>query len=224
MSNEMTPAELRALHAAATEITGEAWIHEGSGVYSLMHHGWERGKEVFRNLLWFSANIDRNQSEVDRCKVAEYIAAAHNNLPAILDRVQELEAEVSRLKAVQALLEPWVSNADLEASVLAALAVRLEKWADGLAHLSNGDYWDTCQADLRMAARCVKDKAEDLWRKEKPKMLTCPTCKRKGFDRTAIWYPFSTESKCKCGKCGAWATAPDWSAATVPAIVKEVNP
>ena len=95
---------------------------------------------------------------------------------------------------------------------LAALADTLEKGTDHVSIL-----------DLRMAARCVKDKAEELWRDEKPRMLTCPTCKKKGFDRTAIWYPFSTEAKCKCNKCGAWATAPEWSDATALAAVEEVR-
>ena len=111
-------------------------------------------------------------------------------------------------------------NTNPDHADLAALAERLD---DLTAYFDN---WSdtTHSADLRLAARCVKDKAEELWRKENPKMLTCPTCKRKGFNRTAIWYPFSTESKCKCSKCGAWATAPEWSAATALAAVEEARP
>lgn len=42
--------------------------------------------------------------------------------------------------------------------------------------------------------------------------MKCPTCKKDGFCRLDVWEPFNQTSKCKCRKCGEWATIAQWTA------------
>ena len=48
-----------------------------STVYQLMHHGWLKGIEQFRNRIWFNVNVDR-ESGISREEAAAFISVACN--------------------------------------------------------------------------------------------------------------------------------------------------
>jgi len=117
---------------------------------------------------------------------------------------------------------------------LAALKERLEIRAKGddawLDAAGQSGQWITGgteihrqhAADLRLAARCVAEKAEILFRQEKPTYLICPECGKRGFRRDQVWEPFAKGYKCKCMKCGKWSMVSDWLNAT-PAVEAEAG-
>ena len=65
---------------------------------------------------------------------------------------------------------------------------------------------------LRDLARCAREYGQQLWRREGPRWMKCPSCKKDGFCRLDVWEPFNKTSKCKCRKCGEWATIDQWTA------------
>jgi hypothetical protein len=148
--------ELRRLHEAATNITGLEWLREGSCIYSLIHDGWKKGVEVFRNQLSFNVNIDRNQNDVEREVVAQYLADAHNALPALLAYIDRLEAEVA------AVSQKWL-NKESECNELLLIKAERDQLraqlANSVSPLADLQATSTAQPAL-LAAEAVTE--EDL--------------------------------------------------------------
>lgn len=49
---------------------------DGSTIYELMHHGWHRGVEVFRNRWWITVQVDSTISNETSWKIARDIQNA----------------------------------------------------------------------------------------------------------------------------------------------------
>jgi hypothetical protein len=71
----------------------DVWLREGRTVYTLMHHGWIKGEEKFRNRLYFNLQYDH---KTVTAKEAENVTAnivkainAHDDLVAGLREIME---------------------------------------------------------------------------------------------------------------------------------------
>lgn len=100
----------------------DVWLREGRTVYTLMHHGWVKGEEQFRNRLYFNLQYDH---KTVTAKEAESVTAdivkaisAHGKL------VQTLRKIVDRVDAAAPYTHFEVAMAlvDIEGEVLKALA------------------------------------------------------------------------------------------------------
>jgi hypothetical protein len=78
--------QLRALALAATP---GPWLKEGHTIYTLVHFGWRKGVEQFKNRFWASVYKDVECPEEERQANVDFIAAA--NPAAILALLDELE-------------------------------------------------------------------------------------------------------------------------------------
>lgn len=81
--------DLAAMIADREAGTPGPWMRENTLVYALMHHGWRRGIEEFRNR--FSTRVDHDQQ-------SKNVEEAEANARRIA-RVPEMEAEILRLRA-----------------------------------------------------------------------------------------------------------------------------
>ncbi len=77
---------LRALAMAATK---GPWLKEGNTIYALVHFGWHKGVERFKNRFWASVYKDVECPEEEQKANVDFIAAA--NPAAILSLLDELE-------------------------------------------------------------------------------------------------------------------------------------
>lgn len=70
------------------ENTDKKWQVVGTTGYKLMHHGWKRGEEQFRNEFSFGLQYDRETvSEEDANEKAEFIVRACNNHDELVKRL-----------------------------------------------------------------------------------------------------------------------------------------
>jgi hypothetical protein len=58
------------------------WLRNGLTVYTLMHAGWRKGIELFKNRITIQIHHDRECSEEEACAAARLIAAAPDLLEA----------------------------------------------------------------------------------------------------------------------------------------------
>ncbi len=65
------------------------WLKEGNTIYALVHFGWDKGVEHFKNRFWVSVYKDVEYPEEERKANVDFIAAA--NPAAILALLDELE-------------------------------------------------------------------------------------------------------------------------------------
>lgn len=75
---------------SAAKHTPGPWLIEGRTVYSLMHHGWNRGVEVLKNRFWASCYHDRSVTDEEAEANARLIAAA----PELLEALQSTWAVI----------------------------------------------------------------------------------------------------------------------------------
>lgn len=68
---------------SAGKHTDGPWLVEGHTVYSLMHHGWNRGVEVLKNRFWATCYHDRSVTDEEAAANARLIAAAPELLEAL---------------------------------------------------------------------------------------------------------------------------------------------
>ena len=68
---------------SAAKHTPGPWLIEGRTIYSLMHHGWNRGVEVLKNRFWASCYHDRSVTDEEAEANARLIAAAPELLEAL---------------------------------------------------------------------------------------------------------------------------------------------
>lgn len=66
--------------------TTESWLRDGNCVYTLMHAGWKRGIEQFKNKFFIQVQVDRSCDNKEAEKIAQLIAAA----PELLEALQRL--------------------------------------------------------------------------------------------------------------------------------------
>lgn len=74
---------------SAAKHTPGPWLREGNTVYALMHFGFRKGVEQFKNRFWAGVYKDREVSEEEREANAILIAAA----PELLEALQMGYAE-----------------------------------------------------------------------------------------------------------------------------------
>ena len=69
-------------------------------VFVLMHAGWRKGEELFKNRITLTVEHDRAECPVDEARAtARFIAAASpENIAALLDRLDKAEREIERLR------------------------------------------------------------------------------------------------------------------------------
>lgn len=85
----MNTAELKKLAEAATQ---SEWQKEGRTVYSLMHHGWHKGEEQFKNRFWMPAYKSPECPEEELEANVAFIAAAN---PAAILELLAINAELA---------------------------------------------------------------------------------------------------------------------------------
>ena len=101
---------------------------------------------------------------------------------------------------------------DNERSLTAARLEELAVWAEKNSEWCGRHGMTDVNANLADLARCAREYGSQLWRREGPRWMKCPTCKKDGFCRLDVWEPFNRTSKCKCRKCGQWAIIDQWTA------------
>jgi hypothetical protein len=83
--------QLRALALAATP---GPWLKEGHTIYTLVHFGWRKGVEQFKNRFWASVYKDVECPEEERQANVDFIAAANPAaILALLDEMAELRKD-----------------------------------------------------------------------------------------------------------------------------------
>ena len=80
-------AELEAIAEAATE---GPWHRIGLLVYASMHAGWRKGQELLKNRITVQVQPDAECSEAEAEATAQLIAAARDDLPALVAEVRRL--------------------------------------------------------------------------------------------------------------------------------------
>lgn len=85
-----------------TQHTPWPWLYSGNTVYTLMHHGWKKGVEQFRNRASFAFQFDSTVSEEER-------KATINLTIAAPDLLQELR------NIADANTSQWDDKSDFEA-------------------------------------------------------------------------------------------------------------
>jgi hypothetical protein len=93
-------------------------------VYQLMHHGWLKGVEQFRNRIWFNVNVDR-ESGISREEAAAFIAIACNAYNGLIAGNAQLRQDLSDARtgweqATEAVREADVLREKLVAALKAA--------------------------------------------------------------------------------------------------------
>lgn len=73
-----------------TKHTPGPWIAEGRTIYALMHNGWKKGVEQFKNRFYATVYFDSECPEEEAEANARLMAAA----PDLLDALQEMIAIV----------------------------------------------------------------------------------------------------------------------------------
>jgi hypothetical protein len=66
-----------------SKFTNGPWLREGTTVYALMHAGWKKGVEQFKNRFYCSVQHDKDCSEEEAEANARLIAAAPDLLEAL---------------------------------------------------------------------------------------------------------------------------------------------
>jgi hypothetical protein len=96
-----------------------------STVYQLMHHGWIKGVEQFRNRIWFNVNVDR-ESGISREEAAAFIAIACNAYNGLIAGNAQLREDLSDARtgweqATEAVREAEAVREQLVAALRKAL-------------------------------------------------------------------------------------------------------
>lgn len=87
---------------SAAKHTPGPWLREGNTVYALMHFGFRKGVEQFKNRFWAGVYKDREVSEEEREANAILIAAAPELLEALRPIVEHGAISAKILKQAQA--------------------------------------------------------------------------------------------------------------------------
>lgn len=90
-------AELKAKALAATP--GE-WMREDRTVYALMHHGWRKGEELFKNRMDLRVFCDRNHMEEEEANAAYIAAASPPVVLALIERLQRAEKDNAKFRSL----------------------------------------------------------------------------------------------------------------------------
>jgi len=115
---------LRALALAATP---GPWLKEGQTIYALMHFGWRKGVEQFKNRFWASVYKDSECPEEERQANVDFIAAANPAaVLALLDEIDRLKAEIADHERAYELL--FKENAGLRKD--AERLAFVEEWCE----------------------------------------------------------------------------------------------
>ena len=93
----MNTTELKAL---AEKATPGPWMSEGHTIFSLMHFGWRKGVEQFKNRFWMPVYKDCECPEEERKANVDFVTAA--NPAAILELIAQLEDAQGEIRALRA--------------------------------------------------------------------------------------------------------------------------
>ena len=116
--------KLRQLAEAATPGT---WLKEGHTIYSLMHFGWRKGVEQFKNRFWTAVYKDNDCPEEERQANVDFIASANPAaILAMLDELQTLRSERTAWRVTAENAEAAVKQARIDALEEAKLACEAE--------------------------------------------------------------------------------------------------
>lgn len=96
------------------------WIIQGNTVYALMHHGWRKGVELFKNRFSVQFSFDSSCSKEEIESTKQLIAVAHD----LLADLQESAATLRRYETLHRA--KGTAEGDEKAEVNARLASRFE--------------------------------------------------------------------------------------------------
>lgn len=85
------PGLLRSKGGKMTKHTPGPWLRDGLMIYALMHSGWNRGVERFKNRMYLALNTDHSVSREEVEANAALIQAA----PDLLEALKEAKKALS---------------------------------------------------------------------------------------------------------------------------------
>lgn len=96
------------IRSAAMAATQGEWKQEGRTVYALMHEGWRRGVENFKNRFYLQVQFDRDCPESEAEANATHIATSNpSTVLSLLDALDKAEKERDELHAALEQFATW---------------------------------------------------------------------------------------------------------------------
>lgn len=77
-----------------TQFTPGPWLREGNTIYALMHAGWKKGEELFKNRFHAYVQADRECPDDEHEANTRLIAAAPELLEALKDMLLEFDGSI----------------------------------------------------------------------------------------------------------------------------------
>ena len=78
---------------SAEKHTPGPWLIQGNTVYALMHHGWRKGVEMFKNRFSVQFSFDSSCSKEEIESTKQLIAAAPDLLNALQSIIDDIDSE-----------------------------------------------------------------------------------------------------------------------------------
>lgn len=88
--SEWPPERIAEVLEYEAKATPGPWLREGSLIYTLMHAGWRKGVEQFKNSFSIRVERDRETPESEMEATIALIMAARTDLPSAVREIQRL--------------------------------------------------------------------------------------------------------------------------------------
>jgi len=106
--------------------TAGDWQRSDTTVYALMHDGWRRGEETFRNRVWLNVSFDREVPQEER----EATVAAIQHAPQLLSELLAYRARDAAVAELVAALDVLANIPIEDFSLEKKPATPLMSWND----------------------------------------------------------------------------------------------